>query len=179
MIFTIFFLNYYSYFLSVRFLRNPSRNIHGRDPHFTYHVILTLPLFGGLVGPLMDDNGITWVLYVHNDSIPYKQSAFSLKRTSVPVNSEMSWWPSEMPHCVNRGRRYGMKARSHRRILLAPLFLSVFLRPEISMDFLFSKWLNIAVSRANEVWRKKSQIAKVKFVTLPYTFCVWHVIEIG
>ena len=95
-----FFLNCYSYFLSVRFLRNPSRNIHGRDPHFTYHVILTLPLFGGLVGPLMDDNGITWVLYVHNDSIPYKQSAFSLNRPSVPVNSEMSWWPSEMPHCV-------------------------------------------------------------------------------
>ena len=87
---TIFFLNYYSYFLSVRFLRNPSRNIHGRDPHFTYHVILSLPLFAGLVGPLMDDNGITGVLYVHNDYISYKQSAFTLNRPSVPVNSDIS-----------------------------------------------------------------------------------------
>ena len=87
------------YVVFVRIVRNPSINIH-LTPHFTYHVIWTLPLFGGLFGPLMDYNGITWVLYVYNDSNPYKQSVFSLNRPSVPVNTEISWWPPEMPHCA-------------------------------------------------------------------------------
>ena len=70
--------------------------------------------------------------------------------------------PSEDP-TPSRGRRYGLKTRSYRQILLAGLFLYVFLCPKNSSETYFSKCINFAVCPSNEVWRKKSLILKVKY----------------
>ena len=37
---------------------------------------------------------------MYNYSIIYNQSAFSLNKASMPVNSEILWCPDEVPHCA-------------------------------------------------------------------------------